>query len=294
LACDRYVRALMVYRSIVFFYSLALVATSVTAQPELKTRAIASIKALAAATTDALRDSLNAVLKTDMRALLDNDESFGRNYDSLPMSRVDAPDHAFRLFTWNVPHDDGTHLFEGFLLVNAGNKQQLFELRDWTKGTPSPEIRELGPDKWYGALYYQVIPVKKGGTTYYTLLGWKGFSNTETRKVIDVLSFKNGKPRFGAPFFGKGRLKQVRKIYAYSAQSTMSLRYMPEMEAILLDHLSPSKPDMVGQPAFYGPDMTQDAFFWYKGGWWYEEDIDAKDPKANTKIFNAPRRGVKP
>ncbi|MBP6312054.1 MAG: hypothetical protein KA408_07290 [Flavobacteriales bacterium] len=138
----------MVYRSIVFFYSLALVATSVTAQPELKTRAIASIKALAAATTDALRDSLNAVLKTDMRALLDNDESFGRNYDSLPMSRVDAPDHAFRLFTWNVPHDDGTHLFEGFLLVNAGNKQQLFELRDWTKGTPCPEIRELGPGKW--------------------------------------------------------------------------------------------------------------------------------------------------
>ncbi|HQZ43716.1 MAG TPA: hypothetical protein PK735_12580, partial [Flavobacteriales bacterium] len=75
---------------------IALVASSATAQPELKTRAIGSLKALSLADTDVLRDSLNTVLKADMRALLDNDESFGRNYDSLPMSRVDAPDNAFR------------------------------------------------------------------------------------------------------------------------------------------------------------------------------------------------------
>lgn len=261
--------------------------------PEQKAKAIAALKTLAAAKTDAARDSANKLVKLELRTLLDADESFGRNYDSLPLSRVDAPDHAFRLFTWNVPRDNGSHLFEGFLLVNGKGKQSLYELRDMTVGIPSPEVPELGPDKWYGALYYQVIPVEKGGTTYYTLLGWKGYSKVETRKVIEVLSFRGGKPKFGAPLFGTGRRKAMRKVYGFSFQATMTLRYEPAMEAILLDHLSPLRADMEGQWAYYGPDMIQDAFFWYKGGWWYEADVDSRDPRP-TRRFKSPPPAPEP
>jgi hypothetical protein len=74
-----------------------------------------------------------------------------------------------------------------------------------TLRSPHPRCRNWAPERWYGALYYEVIPVKKGGRTLYTLLGWKGYSKAETRKVIEMLSFKGGKPRFGAPVFGKGR-----------------------------------------------------------------------------------------
>lgn len=278
------------FRVLTLLLSFQLLQPEAHAQSGERTRLALTMKELAAAETDALRDSINERVKLQLRALLDADESFGRSYDSIPMSRVDAPDNAFRLFTWNVPREDGTHRYEGFLLVNNGKEQSLYELRDMTSSIPSPEVPELGPDRWYGALYYQVVPVKKAGRTYYTLLGWKGYSKVETRKVIEVLSFRNGRPRFGAPLFGGGRRRTMRKVYGFSFQSSMTLRYDPIMKGILLDHLSPSRKDMEGQWAYYGPDMTHDAFFWYKGGWWYEPDIDARDPSPGTKRFNPPVR----
>jgi len=255
---------------------------------------IASMGELKDAISDPQRDSINARIKAHLRSLLEADDAFTATFDDVPMSRVDAPDGVFRLFTWNIPREDGSNLFEGFLLARQGNKIAVYELRDMTKGIPSPEVPELGPDRWYGALYYQVIPVKKGARTYYTLLGWKGYSKVETRKVIEVLSFKSGRPRFGAALFGKGKLKAMRKVYGFSFQATMTLRYDPVMEGILLDHLSPSRADMKDQPAYYGPDMTHDAYFWYKGEWWFEPDIDARDVKRTGRPFNPPQRQPEP
>jgi hypothetical protein len=57
-----------------------------------------------------------------------------------------------------------------------------------------------------------------------------------------------------------------------------------------MDHLSPSRADMRDQWAFYGPDMTQDAYFWHKGEWWFGADIDLRDPGRTTKPFKAPPR----
>ncbi|MEO8588126.1 MAG: hypothetical protein ABI432_02065 [Flavobacteriales bacterium] len=277
----------------VFVLTSVLFVSSALAQDH-RAALIADLGKLKSATSDAQRDSVSAGIKSHLRALLEASDAFAASFDDVPMSRVDAPDGVFRLFTWNVPRTDGTNRFEGFLLTRTGSKIAVYELRDMTASIPSAEVPELGPDRWYGALYYQVIPVQKGGRTYYTLLGWKGYSNVETRKVIEVLSFKSGKPRFGAALFGKGKIKSMRKVYGYSFQATMTLRYDPVMEGILLDHLSPSRADMVDQPAYYGPDMTHDAYFWYKNEWWFEPDIDARDPKRSYRPFNSPHREPQP
>lgn len=255
---------------------------------------IAHVKALSAATTDAVRDSINPLIKQELRVLLNAPDGPTAPMDDIPLSRVDAPDGSFRLITWNLARTDGSHQYEGFLLSKSGRGNALTELRDKTNSLPSPEAVELGPDRWYGALYYHVIPVKKGGKTWYTLLGWKGYSKVETRKVIEVLSFRGGKPRFGAALFGAGRPRAMRKSYGYSFQTSMVLRWEPEMEAILMDHLSPSRADMVGQPAYYGPDMTHDAYFWYKGEWWLEPDIDARDLRPNGRTYKPPPRPSQP
>lgn len=282
--------------AVVFLSMLALPATAQNADSVNVHRIGLTVRLaeLRSASRDTQRDSINTSIKNHLRSLLEANDAFTAAFDDVPMSRVDAPDGAFRLFTWNIPRDDGSNRFEGFLLTNQGKRSGVYELRDMTTGIPSPEVPELGPDRWYGALYYEVIPVKKGGRTYYTLLGWKGFSLVETRKVIEVLNFKSGKPRFGAPLFGKGKIKAMRKVYGYSFQATMTLRYDAAMEGILMDHLSPSRADMVGQPAYYGPDMTHDAYFWYKNEWWFEPDIDARDPKRNFRPFNSPRREEHP
>lgn len=244
----------------------------------VKARISANLQRLPSA-TDLLQDSINVAIKTDLRTLLDKDDALNAACDDLKMTRVDAPDGAFRFFTWNLPRSDGHHDFEGFLLVRTEKGQSLYELRDQTAKIPSPEVPELGPDRWYGALYYEVIPMKKGGRTVYTLLGWKGHSKAETRKVIEVLSFKGGKPRFGAPLFGKGKLKAMRKVYGYAFNVSMSMRYDPSLEAIIMDHLSPSRPDLKDNWAFYGPDMTHDGWFWHKGEWWFGPEVDLRAPE---------------
>jgi len=262
---------------------LTLVSVGLPAQDSPENRIAASLKQLAAAAAP-IQDSLNLAIKTDLRSLLDRPGALNASYTDLPMTRVEAPDGAFKLFTWNLPRTDGSHLFEGFLLARTAQGQAVYELRDMTGKITAPEVPELGPEKWYGALYYEVIPVKKGGRTYYTLLGWKGYSKAETRKVIDVLSFKGGKPRFGAPLFStnketKSRIKPMRRVFGYAFSVTMTLRYDPELEAIIMDHLSPHRPDLKDQWAFYGPDMTHDGYFWHKGEWWFGPEIDLREPE---------------
>ena len=246
------------------------------------------LKALPEQPTDAGRDSVSAALSASLRTVLGAPDGLTRSFEGIPISRVDAPDGSFRLITWNVPLLDGSHRYHGMLARADKRGVQLTELRDGTAGITAPEVPELGAERWYGALYYQVVPVRKGGKTYYTLLGWKGFSKVETRKVIEVLHFKGAQPRFGAPLFGTGRLRATRKVFGYGFQSTMMLRHEPEAGRIVLDHLSPVRADLEGQWAFYGPDLSYDAYVWDKDHWRYERDIDARDMRRNDRPFKAP------
>jgi hypothetical protein len=255
---------------------------------------VALLKQVPTQSSDVGRDSLNAGIKRELRTLLEQDDAFTRSFDAVPMSRIDAPDGAFRLFTWNIPRTNGSHHYEGLLLMRDKRTTVVYDLQDMTTAITAPEVPELGRDRWYGALYYQVVPVKKGAKTYYTLLGWKGYSTVETRKVIEVLHFKGGQPRFGAPLFGTGRLKANRKVYGYAFDATMMLRYDPALERIVLDHLSPRRADMEGQWAYYGPDLSTDAYVWEKDHWSFVRDIDARDPQKDPRPFKAPPQAPKP
>lgn len=264
---------------------------------EEKDALIANLNALLRSQGESERDSLNPLIKRDLRILLSTEDGLTFTMDDLPISHVEAPDGSFRLVTWNLPRKDGSHRYEGFLLARQGGRNILFELNDQTSTITSPELAELSADRWYGALYYGVIPVKKGGKTWYTLLGWKGYSNVETRKVIDVLSFRGGKPRFGAAIFApnapearRGRLKAQRVIHGFFFQARMMLQYDPDGKRIVLDHLSPLRPEMDGTNALMGPDLSYDAYVWDKGQWQFQRDIDARDLRPSGKPFNPPPR----
>lgn len=270
------------------FLTLALTCTLAIAQQGDATVLRTQVETLRSATTDAARDSVNALVERSLRASLEGPDPFGAWADEVPITRVDAPDGRFRLFTWNLPREDGGHAYKGFLLVREKRGQLLYELRDMTDHLPSPEVPELGPENWYGALYYEAIATVHGGRTYYTLLGWKGYSRVETRKVIEVLSFRGATPRFGAPLFGEGRLKRNRRVFGYSFQTSMSMKQVPDGR-IVFDHLAPMTPSLDGQAAFMGPDLSYDAYRWEKGRWVYQRDVDARDLDM-TKPWKAPPR----
>ncbi len=269
--------------------------SSAAAQEPHLEAAAREARLLAAAETARDRNSISTRLSAELRMVLDTPHGMTTDLTALPLSRVEAPDGTFRLITWNIPDDEGGHRYEGMLLVRNGKRQTLYELRDQTNGIGSPEKAELGPERWYGALYYQVVPVKKGGKTYYTLLGWKGYSRSETRKVVEVLTLRGGKPRFGAPIFGgDGRLKPMRQVYAFSFQSSMMLRHEPEQDRIVMDHLAPARADMEGTAAFLGPDLSYDALVWEKGAWQLRRDIDARDTRKDGKPYQAPPKAPRP
>ncbi|MEO8067218.1 MAG: hypothetical protein ABI599_05960 [Flavobacteriales bacterium] len=250
---------------------------------------------LSQAPTDTLAAVASDRLKQDLFAALQAGDGFTRDFSGVPLSRVDAPDGKFRLFTWNIPLADGSHRFEGLMLVRDRSKTAVVELHDGTAALGTPERSEQGPERWYGALYYTVVPVKKGGKTFYTLLGWKGYSKVETRKVVEVLSFKGNAPRFGAELFdaleAKGKPARVRKsrlIFGFNFQLSMSLKWDAANARIVCDHLSPSRPDLEGQWPFHGPDMSYDAYVWEKNHWAYQRDIDARGTGRDGKPWNRP------
>lgn len=253
----------------------------------------AELKAMADVRSEAAQDSLSDRVKAVLRPVLEGDAAFDLSFAGIPITVVDAPDGRFRLITWNLARPDGTHRYEAMLLANDGRRRTIHELRDMTGHIPAPEAAELGPENWYGALYYDVVPVKQGGRTWYTLLGWKGQSRVETRKVIEVLSFRAGRPRFGAPLFElpeglrDRRIRPQRRVFAYAAQASMSLRKDPAGQRIVFDHLAPSRPDLANDPAFLGPDLSYDAYTWDKGLWRFQRDVDARDLDMD-RPWNAP------
>lgn len=247
----------------------------------------AGLKAIGDARSDAARDSASATVKQQLAAVLSSDSAWTASFSHVPITHVDGPDGSFRLFTWNIRYNDGAFRYEGFLLVLRHKKQALYELRDMTDQIAKAATAQLSPENWYGALYYAVVPVKDGNRTYYTLLGWKGYGATETRKVIEVLNLNGPAPKFGAPLFKADKQRRQREIFGYTAQASMQLQWNPDRKAIIMDHLSPTRPEFAGNPAFMAPDLSFDSYTWEKGQWRLDRDIDLRG-SGKDKPYNAP------
>lgn len=246
-------------------------------------------------------------IRTLVSALKIND-SFHYPFDSVKSITVlNSPDARFRLLTWHVADDDGTYRFYGAIQINTNGPLKLYPLEDYSSLQKNPEDSVLDNRRWYGARYYKIIPVTTAANPYYVLLGWKGNTAKSTKKVIDVLSFKNGQPAFGMPVFtGNGKTRN-RVVFEYTSQASMVLRQAAESpDLIVFDHLSPSQPSLKGKYEFYGPDMTYSGYRLKLGIWVFEDNLDLKnlgdphdnmpyvDPKKQAAIDAAAARSSHP
>jgi len=222
-------------------------------------------------------------------------QSFTDSFSEMPnIGVVDSPDGAFRIINWNVPMSDFTHHFEGFVVKAPGKKDgkiRFERLKYDRKSVQKPENKFFDGSQWPGALYYEILPLKDGRKTYYTLLGWQGNDRLTTRKVIEVLDISGREVRFGAPIFKMDKATPKRVIFEYKAEVQMALRYSPKDKMIVFDHLSPINPGMEGNYAFYGPDLTFDGFAWEKGKWVLKSNIDARFMRDSVKRpYSDPRK----
>jgi hypothetical protein len=224
-------------------------------------------------TTDSIVYLLNATLRLP--------GSFEYPFDQIGnMGKITSPDKKIRVFTWNLPFRDCTNRFFGFVLHKTGhdNTITVSELTDRHAAIEAPLMATLTADNWYGCLVYEIVEKKVSGETYYTLLGYAPENLFITRKLVDILWFNdNHEPVFGKALFHYNKQMQCRIVFEYAAKVQMSLKWNHDMNMVVYDHLSPSKPSYTGNYQYYGPDSSFDGLRFEKGVWETVADVDARN-----------------
>lgn len=220
-------------------------------------------------------DEYNQRFKAELKKMLEQNIEF--ESDSIKsFGHIKSPDKQFEIYTWNTLKEFSTYEYFAFIKFKKGETLELVDKSDYLL---TPELKITKTDNWFGALYYEVIPVKnKAKEKYYVLLGWDGNSPTSIKKVIDVLFYNDkletwqlGKKIFGPPFSDLSRF-----FLEYSAEVNASLKYHEKDDRIVFDHLVPLNAGLEGVFEFYVPDLSFDAFEFREDRWYFIQNVDVR------------------
>ncbi len=268
--------------------------TSISGQPTLSDE-LKTIRQLADSmlrgSTDAVKDSCNALLINSMEHFLQNPASFETSFDNIKsISTLTTDDKCIRFYQWATQvYATNSYKITGFVQMRDRKTKLLtfWKLKNSEEDKYTAMGHEMNTGNWFACIYYKCIITKFGKDKVYTLLGWRGNNTKTSMKIIDVLTIKGNIPVFGKKIFtspatmlpvGKSSDK-FRIIFEYNANAVMTLRY--GKKRIVFDHISPAKPALKGNEEFYGPDFSYDAFRWKNKKWEGVPDIDIRN-KHNT------------
>ncbi|MCW3804696.1 hypothetical protein [Plebeiibacterium marinum] len=231
--------------------------------------------------TDKERMSLNDSILSRMEILWGNKEYFGSGFKGLGrMSTLISEDKRVKVCTWNIPMENSSNKFFGAVIIKDDKGDvKYFVLNDASDKMRSPEKAVLSPRKWYGAVYYDIVPVKdRNYGTYYMLLGYKPNNEMTKKKVVEpLIVISNTTPKFGHSVFQRERVVDKRLVFEYGANNNMMLKYDKHNKRFVFDHLSPSSPLFKGNFRLYGPDFSYDSYEFEKGKWVLYKDVDLRN-----------------
>ena len=219
--------------------------------------------------------------------------AFEYSFDKLiTISKLQPDDQSFRVFTWNLQNDAGSHRFYGLVQFNPketkSKTEKIIELVNQQGVLEKTENKSFTATKWPGAVYYELIPFKKGGTTYYTVAGWRGFDTGLTQKILDVIVVQGESIKFGYPLFKMKGRTQRRVVFTFSGKVSMLLFYDEKNKRFVFDHLAAQNNIVTENFRFYGPDGSYDAFLKDKKVWLFEPKYDARNSDRNSDLFYNP------
>ena len=241
-----------------------------------------------------IHDSLTAALESALLAPGAMDLPMVENAF---LAAVESENLRLKVLTWNWAHPDRTSGYGGLIAFrdDKGNVTVIRMLDRSSADAPHPQ-RSLKAEEWHGALYYDMVPSPVDKATW-LLLGWDDADAQVTRKVIEPLQIRSNGIRFGAPVLSTELGMQRRWVLEYADPVQVSLRYQDaekgahaHPERIIFDHLAPNEPHLSGISAYYGPDMTFDAFVpGKKPGqpWLMEQNVKvAQDVDGNVPFID--------
>jgi hypothetical protein len=206
-----------------------------------------------------------------------------------------SDDNKFRIFTWFTQLDNGDYRYYGAVQVNNPNKLELYPLVDNSQNlnlATNLSDTTLATNQWFGALYYQIVPILGIKDPYYILLGWKGKNLQSNSKVVETLFFKDGKPFFGRQAFEqtpKSNDFKSRIVFTYTKNANMMLRYLKDEKVFVFDHLVPQSKALEGMLDLYAPDLSYDTYKYKFGKWIIQENVKFTNlPEASDELFIDP------
>jgi hypothetical protein len=234
-------------------------------------------------------------IRTFVRALKIKN-SFYYPFDSVAISKLYSPDSSFRIFTWQWAKDEYVYLQRGAIQMHTPDGSlKLYPLHDVSMFTSRPDDSVRNANNWIGAIYYKIIQKEFQGKQYYTLLGFDDYSVASNKKWMDVLTFQNGQPIFGGPFFSFKddsikRADKARFNIEYKKEAKTYFNYDPDNDLIIYDHLI-SESDEPNRKESLVPDGDYEGFKWANGQWVHVDKVfnfklkDGEFP-VDAKLFD--------
>lgn len=255
------------------FYSPILSQTDFV-QTELRLKIL--LDSVRKSPNDSSKLANNTRFKNQLEKTLKDVNSFDYPFNTLKtLGTIESPDNQIRIYNWNLEMDDKTQRYFCFVQKIDSRKKsvKLIELKEDLENFNYRTEEVVDGQKWYGALYYQIIPILKNNKTLYTVLGWDGHTDRSSIKLIDIMTITGSTVKLGAPLFKLNDKIKKRVYFEHSEQSTMTCRWENTQQRIVFDHLSPETPTMEGFYEYYVPDMSYDAFEYVGNKWNLIEDI---------------------
>lgn len=240
------------------------------------------------------RNQANALFIKTLVSALKEPASFGYSFEKLGkfIHIQKSEDNSFRIFSWFNQNDDGTFRYFGAIQKNNPNKLELYPLFDNSdnfKNRATLTDSTLNTNQWYGAIYYQIIPVLNIKEPYYILLGWKGKNYNSSSKIIETINFNTEKPTFGLDVLEtstKSNQFSKRIIFDYDRNASVLLKYMNDEKILVFDHLVGEKNQ---SKDLYVPDLSYDGYKLKVDKWLFQENLKLKNPPTeNEDLFIDP------
>lgn len=217
--------------------------------------------------------------------------SFYYPFDSLlTISKLVPEDSSFKIFTWQlVVNDNVTRQHGAIQMKTADGALKLFPLIDKSDVTRDQEDTIGNNFGWIGAVYYKIIEKHAFGKNYYTLLGYDENNINSNKKIIEILTFKDGQPVFGGSYFSFQDNSVIKKyparyIMEYKKNASPRLTYDPDQDMIIYEHLISES----GEPQkkyTYIPDGDYEGLVWRDGKWVHIQKVfTQKTPEGQEPL----------
>ena len=230
--------------------------------------------------SDQERIQINDSIRTILEGYAKSDSVFRHTFENLRyLGQITSPDSLIKIITWNLVLENEPGRYYCFLVRKMGDSKQNKVYPLSAKYNPDTVRTDTtyNTTNWYGALYYDLRPVIIDGRREWILLGID-YGNAEiSRKIIEVLDFKDDDSlSLGRNWFIADEKKSYRIVLEYASNSMMTLRFRSGT-SVIFDHLAPFSSSHQGDHRYYGPDYSFDTYDFNGTEWKLNLNVDARN-----------------